>query len=969
MKALEKDRSRRYETANGFAMDVQRYLADEPVFACPPSAGYRLKKFARRNKGGLAVAALVLGFLVLLGSGVGWMVRDRAARQSRIEAQVDQILAEVGQLETEQKWPEALAAAQRAEALTADGADAATRERVRQVLDALQMVARLEEVRLSEAYTAGAEGRTTAHQPRLYAAAFRDFGVDVETLPAEESAARLRARPAVVIALAAALDEWARTGRKRDPDQAKRLWSLAAAIDPDPWRVSVRQASAATDVESLVTLANAPDTAGQPPQCQFLLASSLELCDQIEQAIALLERACEIHPGDFWIHYQLASLNLGARPARLDAALRHVVAARALRPRSAATWSNFAVVLLKQKKLDEAIAAARRATELGPKNAQAYSVLGWALTEQRKLDEAVAACRRAIEFDPKLANAHHNLGYALDGQRKLDEAIAAYKKAIELDPKSAMSYSNLGVALHGGQRAEVWPPVVRDQEKVDEEIAAYRKAIEIDPKLALAYRNLGATLREQKKLDEAIGCYRKAIEIDPTDIYDHARLGRILWDQRRLDEAAEVYRKALDINPKWVSFFLRLGGVLREQKKWDEAIGAYRMFIALRTTVTGWGVADPGWGSPDAGWGAIGAVFADQEKWDEAIDAYRKAVEHAPKDPQWYTKLGDALMKRGKPDEAAAAFRKVIEIQPKYYSSQSTGLLRSKKWQEAVDAANKAIELDPNDAAAWGNLGAALVQLKKWDAAIAACRKAVELDRKNANAHWGLGSALFNQKKWGEAAAAFREVTELNPKDATAHSNLGAALREQRKLDEAVAAYRKVIELDPKNSSAYFWLGKTLESQGKLDETVACFRKSVELDPNHAGAHYISLLWLLTNCREAKLRDPQEGLDVARKAVQLAPQSADAWQMLGWAHYRMGDWKACIGALEKSCALQDNPKGGDAAQWFFLAMAHWRLGEKDKAREWYDRAAAWMDKHDPNSRDLRRFRAEAAELLGLNEKK
>src|SRR5207248_10273194 len=72
MKALEKDRNRRYETANGFAADVQRYLADEAVQACPPSVGYRLRKFARRNKAGLAVAALVLFFLVLLGSGVGW---------------------------------------------------------------------------------------------------------------------------------------------------------------------------------------------------------------------------------------------------------------------------------------------------------------------------------------------------------------------------------------------------------------------------------------------------------------------------------------------------------------------------------------------------------------------------------------------------------------------------------------------------------------------------------------------------------------------------------------------------------------------------------------------------------------------------------------------------------------------------------------------------------------------------------
>ena len=59
MKCLEKDRNRRYETANGFAADVQRYLADEPVQACPPSAGYRFRKFARRNKRALAMVAVV----------------------------------------------------------------------------------------------------------------------------------------------------------------------------------------------------------------------------------------------------------------------------------------------------------------------------------------------------------------------------------------------------------------------------------------------------------------------------------------------------------------------------------------------------------------------------------------------------------------------------------------------------------------------------------------------------------------------------------------------------------------------------------------------------------------------------------------------------------------------------------------------------------------------------------------------
>src|SRR5436189_2679319 len=59
MKCLEKDRNRRYETANGFAADIQRYLADEPVEACPPSAGYRLRKLLRRNKAAVGVGGVI----------------------------------------------------------------------------------------------------------------------------------------------------------------------------------------------------------------------------------------------------------------------------------------------------------------------------------------------------------------------------------------------------------------------------------------------------------------------------------------------------------------------------------------------------------------------------------------------------------------------------------------------------------------------------------------------------------------------------------------------------------------------------------------------------------------------------------------------------------------------------------------------------------------------------------------------
>ena len=101
MKALEKDRTRRYETASGFADDIQRYLADEPVTAGPPGAAYRLQKFVRRNRGAVIAASLILTALIvgIAGTTYGMLraiaaervaqtERDQATRQARIAESV-----------------------------------------------------------------------------------------------------------------------------------------------------------------------------------------------------------------------------------------------------------------------------------------------------------------------------------------------------------------------------------------------------------------------------------------------------------------------------------------------------------------------------------------------------------------------------------------------------------------------------------------------------------------------------------------------------------------------------------------------------------------------------------------------------------------------------------------------------------------------------------------------------------------
>jgi uncharacterized protein HemY len=114
-------------------------------------------------------------------------------------------------------------------------------------------------------------------------------------------------------------------------------------------------------------------------------------------------------------------------------------------------------------------------------------------------------------------------------------------------------------------------------------------------------------------------------------------------------------------------------------------------------------------------------------------------------------------------------------------------------------------------------------------------------------------------------------------------------------------------------------------------------------------------------------RDPQRSVELARKAVEQVPEDGSYWDTLGVAFYRAGKWQDAIDALQKSEELL--PGEVLSSNAFFLAMAHWQLDQKEEARQWYDRAAEWMDHNRTQDEELQQFRAEVEDLLGVKEQK
>jgi serine/threonine protein kinase/tetratricopeptide (TPR) repeat protein len=143
-----------------------------------------------------------------------------------------------------------------------------------------------------------------------------------------------------------------------------------------------------------------------------------------------------------------------------------------------------------------------------------------------------------------------------------------------------------------------------------------------------------------------------------------------------------------------------------------------------------------------------------------------------------------------------------------------------------------------------------------------------------------------------------------------------------------------------------------------------------------------TLAWFLANMPDSKRRDPPRALELAKQVAEASPNEADCWGTYGIAQYRIGNWKGAAESLARAVVgLKPDEKTGlqpDAqdpygtAHGFFLAMAHFQLGDKAEARQWFDKSVQWMEKELreqkelwPRDAELKRVRAEAEKVLEL----
>ena len=381
------------------------------------------------------------------------------------EQAVEEDLREMARCEVESSWTAAGAALERAKGRLGKHGATELRSRLEQGGRDLELVARLDAIRLNRARIVGGSWDFVyKRSDEEYEAAFREGGLgQVEDAP-PLVASRVRASK-IQTTLLAALDDWAICA---SPKRQEWIVEVARQADRDSpaWHALARDPATWKDKATLMkVVADAPVAEKSLP---LLLSLEERLYIVGEDTASFLKRVQQAHPDDFWVNLRLGNL------------------------------------LRTQKKPGQAVGYYQAALALRPDSAIVSNNLGMTLWQISRREEAIEPLRRAVMLDPSAAVTRSNLALNLTSLGRHVEAIDQIRLALELDPESALLHCALGISLDATNR-----PVEAEGE--------YRQALRLDPKLGLAQKGLPTTLIRQGRLDEARLAWEKALTLDPPD--------------------------------------------------------------------------------------------------------------------------------------------------------------------------------------------------------------------------------------------------------------------------------------------------------------------------------------------------------------------------------------------------------------------------------------------------------------------
>jgi tetratricopeptide (TPR) repeat protein len=269
------------------------------------------------------------------------------------------------------------------------------------------------------------------------------------------------------------------------------------------------------------------------------------------------------------------------------------------------------------------------------------------------------------------------------------------------------------------------------------------------------------------------------------------------------------------------------------------------------------------------------------------------------------------------------------------YHQVGVELRAQRKWEEAIAAFDKALELDPTFANAFSDRCNVLRSTRQFDRGVADCNRAIELDPSLVAAYLNRANLYDDHGDFELALADYNRAIELEPTVAVVHRNRGVAYKRHGDVELALADYNRAIELDPAYALAYVSRGGIERERGQFEAAAKDLDKAIELDPAQPIA-YVNRGLLRSD--QADIAGAVADFD---KAIQLDPTYADAYARRAGALIDKGDYETAIADAQRAIELEPSLAEG----YYSRGLANAYLGMDDVALSDYNRAIELEPNH------------------------
>src|SRR3979411_13830 len=587
------------------------------------------------------------------------------------------------------------------------------------------------------------------------------------------------------------------TGCSRDPNVRKQkyLESGQRYFDKGQYREAEIQFENAIQVDSRFADAH------------YKLALAAMKLQQWPTAYQELLTTVQIQPEQYAAHLDMANLLILGR--QFNDAKEHLDLLAQKQPDNPDVYIARANYYAATSNTTAALADMQKALQLDPSRSDSYLNLALLLVRGEQWDAAEVNFKKAVALNPKSMNALVSLGSFYQTRGRFPEAEQVFRRAIETaadDPRPRLSLASLYMAENKPAQAEDF----------------LRQSKKDFPNDAVGYRMLGDFYFANNQIDKATVEYAALYQDHPKDLVVKKNYIQLLILKDRLDDArklndevvkvkrddpdAQVYKGEIEIRSGKASDAVNtLQAVLKNDP--DNAVAHYQ----------------------------LGLAFDQLGNTNRAEAEWRNAVRLRPDIVEAYRALAGGVIHREEPGGLAQEADQIIAFQPGApdgYLLRAVAEVDRKQDSTAYDYIHRSLEKEPNNPAAYVQLGNLRMAQSQYAEAQKAYQQGLDQDQNSTDALGGVLNVYLVQKQPDRAIAAAKTQLARYPKNAGFHIMLGQLLMEHKHaLTGVEREYNQASDLDKKNSEALAKLGMVQNERGATDQALQTYLDGSKINP------------------------------------------------------------------------------------------------------------------------------------------